>query len=146
MEQIDQQILALLSRDGRISFTELGRQVGLSTSATQQRVRRLEQRGVITGYRADINAAEVGRALTAFIEIEPLAAEHEEHAPEYLASMPEITSCYSVAGNASYLCLAQVGSAEQLDELLNKVRRELAVKTVTTIVLRTAFKHRPLVG
>ena len=74
MEQTDEQILALLSRDGRMSFTELGRKVGLSTSATQQRVRRLEQRGIITGYRADVDAAKVGRPLTAFIEIQPLSA------------------------------------------------------------------------
>lgn len=146
MEHTDRQILALLSRDGRMSFTELGRQVGLSTSATQQRVRRLEQRGIITGYRADLNAAELDRGLTAFVEIEPLSAEHEERAPEYLASLEQITSCYSVAGHASYLCLAQVGTAEELDELLNLIRRELGVKTVTTIVLRTAFKHRPLVN
>ncbi|MGB3955260.1 MAG: Lrp/AsnC family transcriptional regulator [Brooklawnia sp.] len=145
MEPTDQQILALLSRDGRMSFTELGRQVGLSTSATQQRVRRLEQRGIITGYRADIDPAEVGRALSAFIQIKPLASGFDRDASQYLATLPQITSCYSVAGDASYLCLAQVGSAEELDELLARIRRELSVNTVTTIVLRTAFKHRPLV-
>ena len=67
MEPTDQQILARLSREGRMSFTELGRAVGLSTSATQQRVRRLEQRGIITGYHADVDPAAVGRALSAFI-------------------------------------------------------------------------------
>lgn len=144
MEHTDQMILALLSRDGRMSFTELGRQVGLSTSAAQQRVRRLEQRGVITGYRADIDASQVGRGLSAFIEIQPLGSELAERAPEYLETLSEITSCYSVAGNASYLCLAQVGSAEALDELLTRIRRDLAVKTITTIVLRTMFRHRPL--
>lgn len=146
MEQTDRHILALLSRYGRMSFTELGRRVGLSTSATQQRVRRLEQRGVITGYRADVNPADVGRGLSAFIEIQPLAADALERAPGYLAELSQITSCYSVAGNASYICLAQVGSAEELDTLLTRIRRDLSVKTVTTIVLRTAFKHRPLVG
>ncbi|NLA28817.1 MAG: Lrp/AsnC family transcriptional regulator [Propionibacterium sp.] len=145
MEHTDEQILALLSRDGRMSFTELGRKVGLSTSATQQRVRRLEQRGIITGYRAVIDAAKVGRPLTAFIEIQPLSISTADDAPEYFERLPQITSCYSVAGNASYLCLAQVGSAEELDELLNRIRRELSVRTVTTIVLRTAFRHRPLV-
>ena len=145
MEQTDEQILALLSRDGRMSFTELGRKVGLLTSATQQRVRRLEQRGIITGYRADVDASKVGRPLTAFIEIQPLSTSMADDAPDYLAGLPQITSCYSVAGNASYLCLAQVGSAEELDGLLNLIRRELSVRTVTTIVLRTAFRHRPLV-
>ena len=59
MEPTDQQILARLSREGRMSFTELGRAVGLSTSATQQRVRRLEQRGIITGYHADVDPDSV---------------------------------------------------------------------------------------
>ncbi len=145
MEHTDQMILALLSRDGRMSFTELGRRVGLSTSAAQQRVRRLEQRGIITGYRADVDPGKVDRGLTAIIEIQPRGGEHDEQAPEYLAGLPEITSCYSVAGDASYLCLAQVGTAELLDELLTRIRSDLRVTTVTTIVLRTAFKQRPLV-
>ncbi len=145
MEQTDGAILALLSRDGRMSFTELGREVGLSTSAAQQRVRRLEQRGIITGYRADVDPTRVGRGLTAFIEIHPLASEEADHAPDYLATLPEITSCYSVAGTASYLCAAQVGSAEDLDDLLARIRGHLMARTVTTIVLRTAFRHRPLV-
>ncbi len=145
LEENDRAILAMLSRDGRMSYTDLGREVGLSTSATQQRVRRLEQRGVITEYRAEIDPNQVGRALSAFIEIRPLGADPEDRAPDYLRTLPEITACYSVAGNASYMCFVQVASAQALDSLLNKIRRELAVNTVTTIVLRTIFSHRPLV-
>lgn len=146
MEETDQRILELLATDGRISFTELGRKVGLSTSATQQRVRRLEQRGIITGYRADINPAAVGRALTAIIEISPMAADREEPIPGFLEGMPEIVSCYSVSGHASYMAIAQVPSAEYLDELLTKIRVALSVNTVTTVVLRTAFSNRSVVG
>lgn len=146
MEQTDQAILALLSKDGRISYTDLGREVGLSTSATQQRVRRLEQRGIITGYRAEIDPVQVGRSLSAFIEIQPLGPDPEDRVPPYLETLPQIISCFSVAGNASYLCLAQVESAEALDDLLNLIRQELAVNTVTTIVLRTIFRQRPLVS
>lgn len=146
MEETDHQILELLATDGRISFTELGRKVGLSTSATQQRVRRLEQRGIITGYRAVINPAAVGRALTAIIEISPMSADNEEPIPGFLAEMPEIISCYSVSGHASYMCIAQISSAEALDALLTKIRVGLSVNTVTTVVLRTAFSNRSLVG
>ena len=64
MESTDQQILALLARDGRMSYTDIGRETGLSTSAAQQRVRRLEQRGVITGYRALVNPEALGKLLT----------------------------------------------------------------------------------
>lgn len=146
MEHMDEAILARLARDGRMSFTDLGRSVGLSTSATQQRVRRLEQRGIITGYCAVIDPVEVGRALTAFIEIQPLGTDHDDRVPEFLTTLSQVTSCYSVAGDASYLCLAQVGSTEDLDDLLNLIRRELPVSTMTTVVLRTLFRHRPLVG
>ncbi len=145
MEQTDLQILALLACDGRMSFTELGRQVGLSTSATQQRVRRLEQRGIITGYCAEINPKALGKQLTAFIEIHSLGVQQDEPATEFLATLPELTSCYSVAGDATYLCVAQVGSAEELDEVLTRIRTELGMKTVTTLVLTTRFQHRPLV-
>ena len=67
MESTDRQILTLLAKDGRMSYTDIGRETGLSTSAAQQRVRRLEQRGLITGYRAELSAEALGLALTAFI-------------------------------------------------------------------------------
>ncbi|MDO4784786.1 MAG: AsnC family transcriptional regulator, partial [Propionibacteriaceae bacterium] len=69
MEAIDQEILALLSTNGRMSFTDIGKLTGLSTSAAQQRVRRLEQRGFIDGYHANINPEAVNRSLTAFISV-----------------------------------------------------------------------------
>ena len=72
MESTDQQILALLARDGRMSYTDIGRVTGLSTSAAQQRVRRLEARGLIDGYSARLNAEALGRNLTAFIALRPL--------------------------------------------------------------------------
>ncbi|EPH02808.1 hypothetical protein HMPREF1531_02120 [Propionibacterium sp. oral taxon 192 str. F0372] len=146
MEDTDRRILELLATDGRISFTELGRKVGLSTSATQQRVRRLEQRGIITGYRADIDPTMVGRGLTAIIEISPMAADQEEPIPSFLADIPEIISCYSVSGHASYMCVVQVASTEALDQLLTDIRVGVSVNTQTTIVLRTTFSNRPLVG
>lgn len=145
MEQTDLQILAHLSRDGRMSFTELGRKVGLSTSATQQRVRRLEQRGVITGYSAQISPRELGRPLTAFVELHSMGVHQDEPAPDFLATLSQMTSCYSVAGEATYLCVVQVGSAEELDEVLTRIRTELGMKTVTTLVLTTRFQNRPLV-
>lgn len=146
MEQFDKSILTILSRDGRVSFTELGREVGLSTSATQQRVRRLETRGVIQGYRAEIDPVTIGRPIAAFVQLQPLGADPEDRAPEFLETLPEIISCYSIAGSASYLCFVQVESTEALDDLLNAIRSELAVNTVTTMVLRTVFRDRALIG
>jgi len=145
MERIDQQILALLARDGRMSFTDLGRATGLSTSAAQQRVRRLEQRGLITGYHADLNPADLGRSLTAIISIQGLNARQDDDIPGVLAGMAEITSCFSVAGDASVVCVAEVDSTNELDQLLTRIRHEANASTSTTMVLTTFFRNRPLI-
>ena len=93
-----------------MSYTDIGRETGLSTSAAQQRVRRLEQRGIIAGYHATIDPESLGRTLTAFISIRPLDPSADEATPAKLESMAEITSCFSVAGDASYLLMVQVAS------------------------------------
>ena len=74
MEEIDRKIVSLLTRNGRMSFTELARQAGLSVSAVHQRVRRLEQDGVIKGYVAVFDPDDVGLPLTAFVSIKPFDA------------------------------------------------------------------------
>ncbi|SPF67150.1 AsnC-type helix-turn-helix domain [Propionibacterium ruminifibrarum] len=146
MESTDQKILALLARDGRMSFTDIGRETGLSTSAAQQRVRRLEQRGFILGYRAQINSKALGRSLVAFIKIIPVSQVRDDSSVvEMLEQMSEITACYSVAGDASYLCQAEVDTPEELDDLLTRIRIAQPVATSTTIVLRTMFAGKPLV-
>ncbi len=75
MEKLDRRILSLLARDGRMSYTDIGKETGLSTSAAQQRVRRLEQRGVIKGYTAVLDPAELGLMVTAFVAIKPFDPE-----------------------------------------------------------------------
>src|SRR3954454_19730736 len=96
-------ICRLLAADGRMSFTDLGKETGLSTSAVHQRVKRLEQRGVIGGYGASINFREIGLPLTAFISIRPIDPSQADDSPERLSSIDEIESCYSVAGDESYI-------------------------------------------
>lgn len=126
-----------------MSFTDIGRETGLSTSAAQQRVRRLEQRGIVTGYHAEINGAALGRTLVAFIQIRPQGIQPDEDLGTLLEDLPQITSCYTVAGDASHLCLAEVGNPEELDDLLATIRTTLGVSTTTTVVLRTLFRDRP---
>ena len=145
MESTDQHILSLLARDGRMSYTEIGRETGLSTSAAQQRVRRLEQRGVITGYHASIDPEALGRSLTAYISVRPLDPSTDDATPGLLTGLTQITSCYSVAGDASYLLKVQVGSTTELDTLLTQIRQSANVTTMTTVVLTTVFQDRPLV-
>ena len=145
LERTDQQILALLARNGRMSFTDLGWATGLSTSAAQQRVRRLEQRGVITGYHADLSAEALDRDLTAIISVHALNPRADDDIQALLAGMPEITTCYSIAGDASVLCIAQVGNTTELDGLLSQIRHQIAASTTTIVALTTYFRDRPLV-
>ena len=144
MESTDRQILTLLAKDGRMSYTDIGRETGLSTSAAQQRVRRLEQRGLITGYRAVINPEAVGLVLTAFIELNGLDPATDEQIPDRLAHLPNIVSCYSVAGEASYLLMVQVATPADLESLLAKIRVAAGASTLTSLVLSIPFQDRPV--
>ncbi len=144
VEPTDQKILELLSRDGRMSFTDLGKATGLSTSAVHQRVKRLEQRGLILGYGATINHAEVGLPLTAFVSIRPTDPAAPDDYPQRLESIPEIESCWSVAGQESYILKIRVATPLDLEHLLGRVRAQANVSTRTTIVLSTAYENRPV--
>jgi Lrp/AsnC family transcriptional regulator, leucine-responsive regulatory protein len=143
MEKLDRRILALLARDGRMSYTDIGKETGLSTSAAQQRVRRLEQRGVIKGYRAVLEAGELGLMVTAFVAIKPFDPSQPDDAPDRLQHISEIISCYSVAGDPSYLLKVQVENMAQLESLLARIRSDGKVSTHTTTVLSVPFEDRP---
>ena len=143
MESTDAQILGLLARDGRMSYTDIGRATGLSTSAAQQRVRRLEQRGVITGYRAVIDPEALGKMLTAFISLRTLNPVEDDDVPVKLIELPEIVSCYSVAGRESHLLVVQVASPSELERLLSDIRQRAGVSTETTLVLSVPYADRP---
>ena len=144
MEDIDRQILALLARDGRMSFTDLGKATGLSTSAVHQRVRRLEQRGVIRGYTAVIDPEAIGLPLTAFISVTPLDQGAPDDVPDQLLGLPEIEACHSVAGEENYILKVRVSTPGALEQLLARIRAAASVSTRTTIVLSTPYESRPL--
>ena len=110
VESKDRQILALLAADGRMSFTDLGKATDLSTSAVHQRVKRLEQRGLITGYGATVDHDQLGRPLTAFISITPIDPSQPDDYPDRLKGITEIESCWSVAGEESYILKIRVAT------------------------------------
>jgi Lrp/AsnC family leucine-responsive transcriptional regulator len=143
VEDLDRQIVQLLVKDGRMSYTDLGKATGLSTSAAHQRVRRLEQRGVIRGYTAIIEPEAVGLSLTAFISIKPIDPSAPDDMPDRLAHLPEIEACHSVAGDENYILKVRVGSPSELEQLLSTVRSAANVSTRTTVVLSTPYEARP---
>jgi Lrp/AsnC family leucine-responsive transcriptional regulator len=144
VEGTDRRILELLASDGRMSYTDLGKATGLSTSAVHQRVKRLEQRGLITGYGATVDHAQVGLPLTAFISIRPIDASEPDDSPERLRDIGEIESCWSVAGEESYILKVRVPTPLALEDLLARIRAAANVATRTTIVLSTPYENRPV--
>ncbi len=143
VEETNSKIVALLARDGRMSFTELARQTGLSVSAAQQRVRRLERRGVIRGYAALIDPDDAGLPLTAFVSIKPFDPAAPDDAPARLAHLQAIEACHSVAGEENYILKVRVASPAALEDLLQEIRAAASVSTRTTIVLSTPYENRP---
>jgi Lrp/AsnC family transcriptional regulator, leucine-responsive regulatory protein len=143
VEDVDRAIVRLLSEDGRRSFTDLSRETGLSVSAVHQRVRRLEQRGVIRGYRTVVDPVELGLPLTAFVSIKPIDPSSPDDAPERLEHLSAIEACHSVAGEESYILKVRVGTPADLELLLQEIRAAANVSTRTTVVLSTPFEDRP---
>ena len=143
VEEIDRRIVSLLSRNGRMSFTELARQAGLSVSAVHQRVRRLETDGVITGYVALSNPEVIGLPLTAFVSIKPFDPASPDDAPDRLAHLAAVEACHSVAGDENYILKVRVASPAALEDLLQQIRSLANVSTRTTIVLSTPYENRP---
>lgn len=143
MEDIDGLIVRLLARDGRMSYTDLAKEAGLSTSAVHQRVRRLEERGVIRGYAAVLDHEQVGLPLTAFVSVAPFDRSAPDDVPDRLASIGEIEACHSVAGEESYILKVRVATPSALEDLLARVRAEANVSTRTTVVLSTPYEARP---
>jgi Lrp/AsnC family leucine-responsive transcriptional regulator len=143
VEETDRLIVRLLAQDGRMSYTDLAKASGLSTSAVHQRVRRLEERGVIRGYAAVVDPEAVGLSLTAFISVTPFDPAAPDDVPDRLADIPEIEACHSVAGDESYILKVRVPTPGHLEDLLSRIRASASVATRTTVVLSTPYESRP---
>ena len=111
LDDIDRVLVRELVADGRATLAHLAATAGLSVSAVQSRVRRLESRGVVTGYTARINPEAVGQMLSAFVAITPLDPSQPDDAPARLEHIQAIESCHSVAGEESYVLLVRVEHA-----------------------------------
>ncbi len=142
LDDIDRILMRELVANGRATLSELATSAGLSVSAVQSRVRRLESRGVISGYSARINPEAVGHLLSAFVAITPLDPSQPDDAPARLEHIGEIESCHSVAGEESYILLVRVESARVLEDLLRRIRATANVQTRSTIILNTFYSGR----
>jgi Lrp/AsnC family leucine-responsive transcriptional regulator len=136
VDDIDRRLVALLRRDGRAPMAALGRAVGLSRTATLARVRRLEETGVITGYRAEVALPSASAGHVARVAIQVRTPDRRVYVRRLLA-LPEVTEVESVAGEYDLLVRIATGSAGELDALLDRIAswRE-TVTTSSFVVLR----------
>lgn len=143
-DSVDLAIVSEMARDGRATLAHLSERVGLSSSAVQARLKKLESDGVITGYRAVVDPEAIGKPLSAFIEITPLDPGQPDTAPEQLEHLDAIEACHSIAGEASYMLFVRVASPRALEALIRDIRSAASVNTRTTVVLQTFYENRPI--
>jgi Lrp/AsnC family leucine-responsive transcriptional regulator len=141
-DSTDKQLASLLVADGRTTLKSLAEATGMSVSAVQARVRRLEHDGVIKGYSADIDPEALGLPLAAIIAVTPRDPEHEYDLPDRIGDLSEIESCHSVAGDDSFVLFVRVATPKALEALIREIRRRAEVTTRTTVVLQTLFERR----
>jgi len=141
LDVIDQQILAELQFDARVSMAELGRRVGLSAPAVSERVVRLERGGVITGYHATVNPKAIGYPIAAVVRVRP-AAQQLRKIPELALDTPEVVSCHRITGEDCFLLELHLRDMDDLEEILD--RFVLFGQTTTSIVHSSPVARRPL--
>ena len=137
---LDVKVLKFLMRNGRATWAELGQFLHLSAPSAADRVRKLEQRGVIMGYAALVDAASVGRPLTAYISVSLDSHRNRAAFLRAIYKMEQVAECHHVAGDDDYLLKVRCRGTQDLDHLLaTELKGKLGVaRTRTTIVLSTA--------
>jgi Lrp/AsnC family leucine-responsive transcriptional regulator len=141
MDDVNWRILALLQENARISFSEIGRQVGLTSTAVAERVRRLEDARVVRSYRIVPGDGELGYPITAFVTI----AVHFGGAGQLVrlcSELAEVIECHHVTGEDAYLLRVRATSVHHLEEVLQRLRR--VGEPTASIVLSTPIDHKPL--
>ncbi|MGY1821385.1 Lrp/AsnC family transcriptional regulator [Geodermatophilus sp. SYSU D00079] len=143
MDAVDRQLIDLLRANGRASYAELARQVGLSAPAVHERVGKLESAGVILGYRAVVDPAAVGLDVTALISVIESDAVDDTGIEDALRAMPEVEDCWRVAGAEGYVLKVRVTDIPALESTISALNRIRGVaRTRTTVVLSTKWEGR----
>lgn len=139
LDKIGWHILEELQKNGRISYAELGRRVGLTLPAVAERVRKMEDAGIITGFRAEVDPAKIGLPITAFIRIS-VVGDVFGWVARSVVSMPEVLECHRGTGADSFTLKVVVESVQHLESLIDKLTP--FGTTSTSIVLSTLVKKR----
>jgi Lrp/AsnC family transcriptional regulator, leucine-responsive regulatory protein len=142
LDRTDLRLLEALQRNARSTYAELGTAVGLKPPAVHDRVKRLEQRGFVRGYAAQVDARRVGYELTAFVSAFCAPDLDYDAFTQAAQAFPEIIEIHSVAGDETFVLKVVTRSTTHLDDFLTRIKRVPGVaRTRTTIVLSTPFER-----
>jgi Lrp/AsnC family transcriptional regulator, leucine-responsive regulatory protein len=141
LDGIDWRILGELQENARITYTELGRRVALTAPAVAERVRRLEETGVIAAFRAHLDPAAIGYPITAFVRWTSTGPDCA-HLGEVARDIPEVVECHRITGETSYILKVAARSVQHLEGLLDRLMPHGS--TITSVVLSSPVVHRTL--
>jgi Lrp/AsnC family leucine-responsive transcriptional regulator len=145
LDETDRKILDLLQRDARMTNAAIAAEVGMTAPSVFERIRKLEQRGVICGYTIKIDPAALGKPMTAFIRLSAAFDERYEAGVKAISEDPEVLECYNVAGEDCFILKTKCGSPSDLESLLGRIRNHLTVqRSVTMIALSARKENAPL--
>lgn len=139
MDQTDIEILKILQQDGRISMKSLGSKVNLTSPAVSERVRKLEERNIITGYRAVVNSSKLNLTLEAYIGVAMRPAQLS-YFKKMVQEEPTIIECHHMTGHDSMTIRVLAKNTAELEELLGKIQKH--GKTNTSIILSTPLDFK----
>jgi Lrp/AsnC family transcriptional regulator, leucine-responsive regulatory protein len=138
LDDIDARILTLLQQDGRMKRNRIAEEVGLSLPAVSERMRKLEERGLLTGIHAQVDARQLGLDITAFIRVTIVGSEFYEAFIERASALPQVQELHSITGDGSHILKVRLQNTGALEQLLGEVQRVPGVRgTQTSIVLST---------
>jgi len=141
IDRTDRRIIGELVEDGRISLAELGRRVNLSPPAVAERVKRLEQAGIVTGYRAEIDVRKLGYALTSIVRVKPSPGQLSR-IPELAEQIPEVAECHRITGEDCFLMKVHVADIQALENTLDRFL--MFAQTTTSIIQSSPVPPRAL--
>lgn len=144
-DSIDARIISALGADGRRSYADVGAEVGLSTAAVHERVKKMLDKGVIRRFSISVDPERVGLNFTAFVAIRNDGGIHCRDVAPRLRAMPQVEELHSVAGEYDFLAKIRTTHARALEDVIYQIKAIKGVaRTTSTVVLNTEFEDRPL--
>ena len=141
IDELDARILALLQADGRIKRTRIAEEVGLSVPSVSERMRKLEERGVVTGYHAVVDARRLHLDITVFIRVMVDGSEHYPGFVELAMTLDEVLEVHSITGDGSHILKVRTRNTNTLERLLSRIQQWTGVRGTSSSIVLTSYKE-----